>query len=125
MREAKFRGKSKSGYWVTGYLYVSDSKNYIINKGHYTSLVEVFPESIGQFTGLQDVNGKDIYEGDILDTLHKLQIEFIQGSFGYWLMFDFIPICNVVDVIKVLDIIGNIYENPELLEQGRVVTQES
>lgn len=69
---------------------------------------------ICQWTGLRDINGNDVFVGDVLDKHFKLQIEFYKGSFGYWYMFDFIPICNVADKIEVMEIIGNIYENPEL-----------
>ena len=93
LRPIKFRGfNKKRGIWLYG--------NYILNRGaHFIAPqefadgktwedYEVEEESIGQFTGLLDKNGKEIYEGDIVqwgDTEHKIKqvVEFRNGAFGY------------------------------------------
>jgi uncharacterized phage protein (TIGR01671 family) len=70
MREIKFRGKRiDNGEWVYGYYcfngYTDEQKHFIIPD--YASAfygIEVIPETVGQFTGLHDKNGKEIYEGD-------------------------------------------------------------
>ena len=120
MRIIKFRGKRiDNGEWVYGYFTVSA----FCSEGTYWTIQptprishKVERETVGQFTGLHDKNGKEIYEGDILeDTLgRKILVEYYKD--GFWLnaSLEGAEWC-LRQVNSSSKIIGNIYENPELL----------
>ena len=133
MREILFRGKRlDNGEWVYGYYVhigpVSCQRAYIIPE--YTSAIyvkEVDPSTVDQYTGLMDKNGKRIFEGDIVSTdiaRPYLIVEFRDGCFmfncndGGKDYYDImLPILEDAQTeYKYGEIIGNIHDNPELLE---------
>lgn len=114
-RTIKFRGLAPSG-WHWGSLYVNDEGDTFIDKADWRR-EPVVPNTVGQFTGLTDKNGVEIYEGDILsqDGLRAV-VEFIGVEFCA--MADLPePDCVTNLLYESSEIIGNIWDNPELLEE--------
>lgn len=144
MREFVFRGKPKNEAdyeflkkmykdnckdgFIYGSLVISHGKYYIcimalcqinslVDNGT-TTMFEVIPETVGEYTGLKDKNGKMIFEGDIVTMpkygggRHKSVVYFKNGKFAVnGSNYNFKDICP-----RNMEVIGNIYDNPELLE---------
>ena len=125
MREILFRGKrADNEKWVIGYLSSKHTITITTPCGHTDEIV-ICADTVGQFTGLTDKNGKRIFEGDIAKVLQGKDkdiayVGFENGAFmlypktgniyertlwEYWY--------NDWDV----EVIGNITDNPELLEK--------
>lgn len=122
MREILFRGKRiDNGEWVYGNYAFTDvnGKKYFIFQNKPLEH-EVIPETVGQYTGLTDKNGKKIFEGDIIIQfcrgLKKLyKVVFNVGSFTLQGKDTHAEICEVF--CYPCEIIGNIHDNPELLNK--------
>ncbi len=127
MRTIKFRGKDiESGQWAIGDLHTLCDKPHIHTE--HTSFPFagkrsfVNPDTIGQFTGLHDKNGKEIYEGDIIRFVNgqkKVNGEWVDNEFIYTIEYSEGAFRGVLGLSKSLDaveVIGNIHDTPELLE---------
>lgn len=142
MREIVFRGKRvDNGEWIVSttvsrfdkYLYMCKSSKCEVTYDLYNItaiiskkpfFVEVIPETVGQYTGLTDKNGTKIFEGDIVEhtvsfngSIRTGYIEYIERYGAFFIrgsgysdnqMYAF---CN-------FKVIGNIHDNPELLEEN-------
>jgi hypothetical protein len=106
MRTIKFRGLRVDGKgWVCGHYYDDDIQAFIISG---INTYEVIPDSVGQFTGKLTIDKVEIYEGDLIKTLHEhlpKQVSWNDLHFAWY--FEIKPFSK----LKVLDkIIGNIHE---------------
>jgi uncharacterized phage protein (TIGR01671 family) len=147
MREILFRGKEKnSSKWIYGDLrHISDSHGgYILcivdnTNGRNNDVigVEVVPETVGQYTGLTDKNNVKIFEGDIvkgtaysatrigvivwIDEISSFGVRYVNAPNPTAWDWENSSILRCVSLGKTdefaAEVIGNIYDNPELLKK--------
>lgn len=124
MREILFRAKrTDNGEWIFGDLWHNNSETMIIDQPA-TIEYDVIPETVGQYTGLTDKNGKKVFEGDILKNEYKKNkyqyFKVFYCSLTYcWLVENkYGMLGKLYNVIGNIEIIGNIHDNPKLLKGG-------
>jgi len=140
MRQIKFRGKPKNGYgfdpdkWVYGGIYKLGNNYFIVKESKRTIEgctynepinIPIISNTVGQFTGLTDKNGKEIYEGDILDDgrgdigiviwVDAIAQFSVQLGSELFMLNEGKP--NRKIQLQYTEIIDNIHDNPSLLNQ--------
>ncbi len=140
MREILFRGKCNetckyNGQWIEGF-YGEDDGKPIIAHSTDRGLIGYFcePDSIGQYTGLTDKNGKKIFEGDILEGIRygneeRAEVLWIDKAASWGIRYSFreknesgytswlnSAWFRSINDARAPVVIGNIYDNRELLE---------
>lgn len=124
MREIKFRGKRLDGKgWAFGHLVKMWGAWHIIDWNDENTAYAVDPTTVGQYTGLKDNKGTEIYEGDIVnvlfgDTLVPLLVVFDCG--GWKIREEYDETLHDLEYYasdkEVESVIGNIHDNPELMK---------
>jgi len=126
MRESKFRARTLDGSWIYTSPQVMFNFGgefaYLPGRGEGAKVIPLVKGTIGQYAGLQDKNGAEIYEGDIDADRYVMTcvwacFRFRKGrSTKPYTPYRFRDV--VSEGVLDLEVIGNIYENPELLEQA-------
>jgi len=123
MREIKFRALGTDGQWWYGEP-TPEGERHVNLATFFANLHTggLNPETCGQYTGLKDKKGSEIYEGDILADTHSPKEYYILGKVTY----SDTPNCinagaftvpgEEAELWHLCEVIGNIYENPELME---------
>lgn len=147
MREILFRGQTRKfgekvniageklpGNWVYGGIFMGTGDHSIIYGGEMKEEIKknvVYSDTVGQFTGLKDKNGKKIFEGDVVrysmreiggkDSFATNPVIFAEGGFAVGCYFLNHWLWDGLDGnirIDGIEVIGNIHDNPELLGGG-------
>ena len=122
-RVIKFRGKEfPNNNWIFASAYDQENEIFIIDFAN----VAVVDETVGEFTGFKDIDGKEIFEGDIIqNTEHPELIYRVEMIGGCWSV-DYHDDGDFESVVLVwllsmapFKVIGNIHDTPELLEGGK------
>lgn len=131
MRPIKFRAKRREGdAWYSGGIFQTGTDCFIVKRGNWEPylMCNIDHNTVGQFTGLYDKNRNEIYEGDILRFGNSpsgvCEVKWNETIAAFCVRFCFEkelgvrPLGEWAICERSIEIIGNIYDNPELLKGG-------
>lgn len=141
MKEIRFRGKTiTTDRWAYGYYFQAQGRHFIIvdteiiDNIAIPDFVEVKPETVGQYTSEKDKNGRQIYEDDIVVKVcgwigaagpagykenEKIVVKWDKEITGFIPFVKYDCDCDVYNPPEEFEVIGNIHDNPELLEVNK------
>ena len=121
-KRKNWRELPKEKWWVEGYYAYMNPYHYIMPKDNFDSWIEIDEKTLCACTGLKDKNGKLIFENDIVRCGKNCAVTWCDtfaswrlNASGWMYSHFFGEACKPEDV----EIVGNIFENPELLEVGK------
>ena len=127
MREIKFRAQDFTKTWKYGYVAIGNESAVLFPKMKDGSVmidiqIYVLPETVGQYTGLKDKNGTEIYEGDcvLLEGVGVFNVRYSTSmcQFGLYGERGFIDALKELQADRYV-VVGNIYDNSELLTKTK------
>lgn len=121
--KVKLNGEKIKSNWVYGGIFPQNGDGDFAIIYQQEPTVEKYPvyaDTVGQYTGLTDKNGTKIFEGDIVkygDTVHNVVFEQRNGTAYFGLVYSTLETLSFgyYQGLKQIEVIGNIYDNPELL----------
>lgn len=125
-RKIKFRWKDSTGQWIHGTLLVLLNHPVIFVPKVLEETGDILKETLGQFTGVKDKNGEEIYEGDVVfDGEFTGLVWCFRDSACYTVVYGGMSKNLEDNHPDHLEIIGNVFDNPEYKKRfGRVFEDE-